>query len=157
MRLLHLSSVVFSILLLHVSAAPTQDGIQRRQASPYAGYLITTFSDPNPAVQFHLSIGNDPGRYVFSNRGKAVLKSTVGTKGVRDTFLTTNSARSQWFIIATGKRYCSLRRTYVDTPADLDINKAGFSWDKATRTGSRGIVVWKSSNLLDWSGPTLVK
>lgn len=39
--------------------------------------------------------------------------------------------------------------------ADLDINAAGFSWDQATRTGSRGIVVWSSSNLVDWSEPSL--
>jgi hypothetical protein len=38
---------------------------------------------------------------------------------------------------------------------DLDINASGFSWDKATRTGSRGIVVWKSSDLVNWSSASL--
>ena len=39
--------------------------------------------------------------------------------------------------------------------ADLDINAAGFNWDVATRHGSRGLVVWKSNNLVDWSEPRL--
>jgi hypothetical protein len=30
------------------------------------------------------------------------LTSNVGTKGVRDIFLTTNTARSEFFVIATG-------------------------------------------------------
>ncbi|KAG4424316.1 hypothetical protein IFR04_002557 [Cadophora malorum] len=118
------------------SAAPVAEDV----APEYAGYLISTFSDANPAVQFHLSVGNGPGEYEFSNGGQAVLNSTVGTGGVRDIFLTHNPERTEWFIIAT----------------DLDINAPGFSWDIVTRNGSRGLVVWKSSNLVDWSEPELV-
>ncbi|TQN68960.1 hypothetical protein CSHISOI_06530, partial [Colletotrichum shisoi] len=110
-----------------------------RQASNFAGYLISTFSDANPKVQFHLSDGNSASSFKFLSKGQPVLTSNVGTKAVRDVFLTTNPSRSEWYIIAT----------------DLDINAAGFSWDKATRTGSRGIVVWKSTNLVDWSAPSL--
>lgn len=40
--------------------------------------------------------------------------------------------------------------------ADLDINAAGFNWDIATRHGSRGIVVWSSTDLTNWSAPKLV-
>ena len=82
------------------SAAPVAEDV----APEYAGYLISTFSDANPAVQFHLSVGNGPGEYEFSNGGQAVLNSTVGTGGVRDIFLTHNPERTEWFIIATGKK-----------------------------------------------------
>ncbi|KAL5315760.1 hypothetical protein ACEPPN_016631 [Leptodophora sp. 'Broadleaf-Isolate-01'] len=127
---------IFLSLIPPGTAAPISD-----VAAPiYAGYLISTFSDPIPAVQFHLSVGNNPGEYEFSNGGSPVLTSTVGTKGVRDIFLTTNSARSEWFIVAT----------------DLDINAPGFSWDRVTRTGSLGLVIWTSPNLVDWSDPELV-
>ncbi|KAI5867882.1 glycoside hydrolase family 43 protein [Durotheca rogersii] len=110
-----------------------------RQAPEYVGYLVSTFSDPTPKVQFHLSNGNDALSFTFLNGGNPVLASDVGTKAVRDIFLATDSARSEYYLIAT----------------DLDVRAAGFSWDKATRHGSRGIVVWKSSNLVDWSGPSL--
>lgn len=39
---------------------------------------------------------------------------------------------------------------------DLDINASGFSWDAATRNGSRGIVVWRSTDLVSWTEPALV-
>lgn len=79
--------------------------IDPRQNTPpraFAGYLISTFSDPNPQVQFHLSNGNSPSDFTFANNGRAVLNSTVGTKGVRDQFLATNDARDVWYLIATG-------------------------------------------------------
>ncbi|GAP88737.1 putative glycoside hydrolase family 43 [Rosellinia necatrix] len=113
--------------------------VDARQTSNYVGYLISTFSDALPQVQFYLSNGNSPTSFKFSNKGKPVLASTVGTKGVRDIFLTTNTARSEYYLIAT----------------DLDINASGFSWDRATRQGSRGIVVWRSTDLVQWSGPSL--
>lgn len=73
------------------------------KAEPFVGYLISTFSDPMPQVQWHLSDSASPATFRFLNNGASVLASTVGTKGVRDIFLTTNSARSEYFIIATGK------------------------------------------------------
>ncbi|RDI80228.1 hypothetical protein Vi05172_g9736 [Venturia inaequalis] len=129
-----LAAVIFST---STSAIPIDD--DTGAASNFAGYLISTFSDPNPTVQSYLSNGNNAGEFSFANKGTAVLTSTVGTKAVRDVFLTSNGDRSQWYLIAT----------------DLDINADGFSWDKATRNGSRGIVVWQSSNLVDWSSSVL--
>ncbi|KAI5917894.1 family 43 glycoside hydrolase [Camillea tinctor] len=110
-----------------------------RQVSSYVGYLISTFTDASPEVQFHLSDGNSASSFKFLNGGNPVLTSTVGTKGVRDVFLVTNTVRSEFYLIAT----------------DLDINASEFSWDEATRRGSRGIVVWKSTNLVDWSQSSL--
>lgn len=87
------------------------------------------------------------------------MTSTVGTKAVRDVYLAANGARDQFYLIATGK-YEDIRYLEVDlltSMTDLDINAAGFSWDEATRRGSRGIVVWSSSNLVDWSAASLNK
>jgi len=74
-----------------------------RTASNFVGYLISTFSDANPTVQFYLSRGNDPSTYVFSNKGRPVLTSTVGTRAVRDVFLAVNGNRTMWYMIGTGK------------------------------------------------------
>ena len=84
-----------------VSAAPAKALVNRDES--YVGYLISTFSDATPAVQFHLSNGNDAGSYSFLNGGQPVLTSTVGTKAVRDVFLAHNSARTAFYLIATGK------------------------------------------------------
>lgn len=148
-----LAAVIFT-----TSTATVQIRDDADAASNFAGYLISTFSDPNPTVQFYLSNGNKASEFSFANKGRSVLTSTVGSKGVRDIFLTSNGDRSQWYLIATGEHI------YVPSEADcfptnkledLDINADGFSWDKATRNGSRGIVVWQSSNLVDWSSSVL--
>ncbi|KAI0547817.1 glycoside hydrolase family 43 protein [Xylaria curta] len=120
-------------------SAVASNPIETRQTSNYVGYLVSTFSDASPQVQFYLSNGNSPTSFSFLNKGKPVLASTVGTKGVRDIFLATNAARSEYYLLAT----------------DLDINASGFSWDKATRQGSRGLVIWKSTDLVNWSSPSL--
>lgn len=94
---------VLSILTAVASAALVAANPVPRQATNYVGYLISTFSDANPKVQFHLSNGNSASSFKFLNKGQPVLTSTVGTKAVRDVFLTTNAARSEWYIIATGE------------------------------------------------------
>ncbi|KAI0409858.1 family 43 glycoside hydrolase [Xylaria palmicola] len=130
-----------AVLLIAVALASTVTAtpVATHQVSGYVGYLVSTFSDALPQVQFYLSNGNNPTSFSFRNKGKPVLASTVGTKGVRDIYLTTNTARSEYYLLAT----------------DLDINASGFSWDWATRQGSRGIVIWKSTDLVNWSPPSL--
>ncbi|KAK4497217.1 hypothetical protein PRZ48_011667 [Zasmidium cellare] len=118
----------------------TLSSILPRQDPEFAGYLISTFSDPIPAVQWHLSTSNSPSSFTFLNNATPILTSTVGTGGVRDIFLTTDGDRKRWFLLAT----------------DLDINAEGFSWDEVTRRGSRGLVVWESGDLGGWEGPRLV-
>lgn len=75
----------------------------RRQNEEYVGYLMTTFVDPLPQVHWHLSEADDPLNFTALNGGDPVLVSDVGTGGVRDMFLTTNTARSEYFMLATGE------------------------------------------------------
>lgn len=95
-------SAIAAITVSSVTAAPASTSLQTR-ADSFVGYLVSTFSDVTPAVQFHLSKGNDAGSYTFLNKGQPVLKSTVGTKGVRDVFLAHDSARTNYYMIATGE------------------------------------------------------
>ncbi|KUI56290.1 hypothetical protein VP1G_03640 [Cytospora mali] len=111
----------------------------RQTNETYVGYLISTFTDAVPKIQQYLSNGNSASSFTFLNDGQPILASTVGTKAVRDVFLAKNDDRTEFFLIAT----------------DLDVNADGFSWDQATRTGSRGIVVWKSTDLVNWSSSSL--
>ena len=92
-----------SLITTALAAASFVVGSPTLRAPSYAGYLISTFSDASPKVQFHLSNGNNALSYRFLNGGQPVLASTVGTRGVRDLFLTSNSARTQWYLIATGE------------------------------------------------------
>ncbi|KAI1760227.1 glycoside hydrolase family 43 protein [Hypoxylon sp. FL1150] len=128
-----------SLLTSALASVVAANSIAPRQTSDYVGYLISTFSDDVPEVQFYLSEGTSAASFSFLNGGSPVLASTVGTKAVRDIFLATNTARSEYYLLAT----------------DLDVEALDFSWDTPTRTGSRGLVIWKSTDLVNWSEGTL--
>ena len=95
-----LACAASSLLTETVQASP----LTTRQEDPdaFVGYLISTFSDPTPQVQWHLSAGNDPYHFTPLNAGAPVLTSDVGTGGVRDIFLAADGERGRWFTIATG-------------------------------------------------------
>jgi hypothetical protein len=72
------------------------------RATTYVGYLVSTFTDATPKVQQYLSNGNSAYSFRFLNDGNPILTSTVGTNAVRDLFLATNTARSEYHLLATG-------------------------------------------------------
>ncbi|KAL4924827.1 glycoside hydrolase family 43 protein [Aspergillus undulatus] len=121
-------------LLLSLPISSANPFPHRVQKEEYTGYLLSTFTDVEPSVFQYLSPASDPLAFTPLNGGSPILDSTIGTGGTRDIFLTTNPQRTEFFIIAT----------------DLDINADGFSWDEATRRGSRGFVVWRSEDLVNW-------
>jgi hypothetical protein len=104
-------------LLLGGSAAAQSN------STAYVGYLISTFSDANPTVQWYLSKGNDPSTYSLLNKSQPVFKSTVGTKAVRDVFLATNNARNEWFMICTGEQRPRLRSVRRLTPEQISTSR----------------------------------
>ena len=110
----------------------------------YAGYLFSYFTGEGTAngeqVYFGLSQGNDPVRYRTLNGGNPVLTSALGTRGVRDPFIIRSPQGDRFYQIAT----------------DLRIYGNG-NWDAAQRTGSKSIVVWESTDLVNWSAPWLAR
>ncbi|WP_199421987.1 glycoside hydrolase family 43 protein [Actinotalea solisilvae] len=108
------------------------------------GYLLVHFvEDPDgygEQVYYSLSDGDDPCAFVRLNGGQPVLRSGLGTTGVRDPFVVRGDG--EFFLVAT----------------DLRIyggDDAG--WDAWTRRGSRSILVWQSTDLVTWSEPWLLE
>lgn len=104
------------------------------------GYLLVHFvEDPDgygEQVHFSLSEGDDPCSWARLNLGQPVLRSNLGTTGVRDPHIVRGA--DEFFIIAT----------------DLRIYGGdGAGWDAWKRHGSRDIVVWRSTDLVTWSEP----
>ncbi|MEV0197059.1 glycoside hydrolase family 43 protein [Nonomuraea sp. NPDC050691] len=69
-----------------------------------------------------------------------MLTSTVGTRGVRDPFIIRSPQGDKFYQIAT----------------DLRMHGNG-NWDQVQRTGSKSIVVWESTDLVNWSVPRLAR
>ncbi|MFI7339907.1 family 43 glycosylhydrolase [Streptomyces sp. NPDC050085] len=124
--------------------APAAQARTRGKDADYAGYLFVYFTGEGTAtgeqIYMALSRGNDPVHYRELNGAAPVLTSDLGDKGVRDPFVIRSPDGDKFFLIAT----------------DLKIN-GGKGWDYVQRHGSRSIIVWESTDLVNWDGPRSVE
>lgn len=142
--------VPFLALLLALLSAPpgtAHSGAPPVKKQPrYAGYLFAYFTGEGTAdgeqIRYALSRGNDPLRWRELNAGKPVLTSTIGEKGLRDPFVIRSPEGDRFYLIATDLR--------------MYQNSSG-SWDEVQRHGSTSIMVWESTDLVNWTDQRLVK
>ncbi|GAA1618750.1 glycoside hydrolase family 43 protein [Actinoplanes couchii] len=107
---------------------------------PFTGYLMAHFTgEASDGQQIYLAHSTDGLNWTDLNNSGVVLRSTVGTRGVRDPALVRSPDGSRYWIIAT----------------DLCIG-CGQDWDTAINNGSRNLVVWESTDLVTWSAPWLL-
>jgi hypothetical protein len=112
--------------------------VLRPAADP--GYLMTHFiGEGSNNQQIYFSYSADGLNWSDLNGGQIALRSTVGTKGVRDPALVRSPDGSKYWIIAT----------------DLCIS-CGQNWESSINNGSRNLVVWESTDLINWSEPWLL-
>ncbi|WP_049559587.1 glycoside hydrolase family 43 protein [Nonomuraea sp. SBT364] len=107
---------------------------------PFTGYLMAHFTGESAdGEQIYLAHSDDGLNWTDLNNGGVVLRSTVGTRGVRDPALVRSPGGDRYWIIAT----------------DLRI-AGGTSWNDAANRGSTSLVVWESTDLVNWSAPRLM-
>ncbi|WP_055713905.1 glycoside hydrolase family 43 protein [Streptomyces torulosus] len=132
-----LAAILVAACLLFTSqslAAP------ERAAAAEPGYLMTHFiGEGSNGQQIYFSYSTDGLNWSELNGGGIALRSTVGTKGVRDPALVRSPDGEKYWIIAT----------------DLCIS-CGQNWEAAVFNGSRNLVVWESTDLINWSEPWLL-
>ncbi|GAB2979458.1 glycoside hydrolase family 43 protein [Saccharothrix stipae] len=128
-----------AVALLFTSWSVTTD--RRAEAlEPFTGYLMAHFTGEHATgEQIYLAHSRDGLRWTDLNNGAPVLLSTVGTRGVRDPALVRSPAGDRYWIIATDLRIAN-----------------GTSWSDAANNGSKSLVVWESTDLVNWSAPRLL-
>jgi hypothetical protein len=112
-------------------------------SEPYGylfAYMLGEGSANGEQVYFALSRGDNPLAYDALNDGRPVATSTVGERGARDPFIVQHPETGRYYMIAT----------------DLRIYGNG-DWDRAQRHGSRSLVVWESSDLVNWTASRLAQ
>jgi hypothetical protein len=132
------ASLVATVMLLiaQVLVAPNQASA----ADPFTGYLMVHFTGESAnGEQLYLAHSDDGLHWNDLNSGSPVLLSTVGTRGVRDPAIVRSPQGDRFWIIATDLRIAS-----------------GTSWDDAANRGSTSLVVWESTDLVNWSAPRLI-
>jgi len=117
-------------------------GLCSALAAAPAGFLFVTFKgEQSPLTeQIYFGLSSDGRNWTALNKSEPVLVSPIGEKGMRDPYLLRAHDGKKFYLIAT----------------DLSINRTR-GWDRATRAGSRSIVIWESTDLVVWSAPRLVK
>ncbi|CAO1612872.1 unnamed protein product [Sympodiomycopsis kandeliae] len=111
--------------------------IKERQ-DQLTGYAAITFKDADASIYLSLSNGNNATSYRQVNNNQPILKSTVGTKGARDPSVVTDG-QGKFYLMAT------------------DLNIASTNWGAAVTTGSRSLIIWESTDLINWSAERLVE
>ena len=118
---------------------------QLPKPEPYVAYLFVYFTGEGKAngeqVYFALSDEEDPLHWTEMNNGAPALFSNLGEKGVRDPFIIRSPEGDKFYMIAT----------------DLKVYGTNNDWNRAARYGSDSIVVWESTDLVNWSEPWLAK
>jgi hypothetical protein len=132
-----LSAILFAACLLLTSQVLITP---ERAAAADPGYLMLHFTGEGATgQQMYLSHSTDGLHWNDLNDGASILRSTVGTKGVRDPALVRSPGGDKYWIIAT----------------DLCWG-CGSTVDGSINNGSRSIVVWESTDLVNWSEPWLL-
>jgi hypothetical protein len=135
--LARLSAILVAACLLFTAQVVTAP---ERAAAADPGYLMTHFiGDGATGQQIYFSHSTDGLHWNDLNGGGMTLRSTVGTRGVRDPSLVRSPDGGRYWIIAT----------------DLCIG-CGQSWGDSMSNGSRNLVVWESTDLVTWSQPRLL-
>lgn len=116
------------------------DNHQKMKDSLY-GYLFVHFIGENKdGEQIYFALSIDGMHWQDLNLQQPILRSNVGEMGVRDPYLLRSVNGTHFYLIAT----------------DLSIyHRGGWKHAEATVTGSRSLVIWESSDLVNWSEPRL--
>jgi hypothetical protein len=103
----------------------------------YSGYLLAHFiGEETDGEQVYFSYSEDGLHWKDLNGGQPVLRSGLGEKGVRDPFLVRSPLNKSFYLIATDLRIAN-----------------GKGWGVAAHEGSRDLILWESSDLVNWSQP----
>lgn len=114
----------------------------------YQGYLFGHFIGEGQGheEQIYFAVSDDGLNFKDMNGGAPILTSTIGEKGVRDPYLYRSHEGDRFFLVAT----------------DLSIfNRGGWfqnaqGYYDASTTGSHDLVLWESTDLVNWGEPKLL-
>ncbi|GIG92132.1 glycoside hydrolase family 43 protein [Plantactinospora endophytica] len=139
-RALHRAGATFVVAVLLLTTWSLAAPRPAAALDPFTGYLMAHFTGESATgEQIYLAHSRDGVHWTDLNNGGPVLLSTVGTRGVRDPALVRSPAGDRYWIVATDLRIAS-----------------GTSWSDAANRGSTSLVVWESTDLVNWSAPRLV-
>ena len=124
-------------ITLNVKAAP-----EEISEDDYTDYLFAYFAGEgySDGEQIYFASSQDGLNWDDLNNNEPVLTSTLGEEGVRDPFIIRSPEGDKFYLIAT----------------DLKIYGNG-DWNAAQNSGSQSLMVWESTDLVNWSNQRMVE
>jgi len=99
--------------------------------------------------RIYFGISEDGLNFEALNDSKPVLESVLGTHGLRDPFIIRSPEGDRFFLIATDLTVAGIEQDGVNYP--------GMSWGDNQRIGSKSIMIWESTDLVNWSEQRMVE
>ncbi|MCI9003941.1 MAG: hypothetical protein HFH39_01590 [Lachnospiraceae bacterium] len=93
--------------------------------------------------RIYFGISEDGLNFDALNNGRFVLESRLGTHGLRDPFIIRSPEGDRFYLIATDLTVAGLEQDGTKYP--------GQGWDQNQKYGSQKIMVWESTDLVNWS------
>ncbi|QGQ44783.1 family 43 glycosylhydrolase [Metabacillus sediminilitoris] len=107
----------------------------------FTSYLMTHFTGEHDiGEQIYFASSTDGLNWKDLNDSNPVLTSDIGEKGVRDPYILRSAEGDKFYIIATDLRIAN-----------------GKGWGAAQTAGSKSLIVWESTDLVNWSEPRMVE
>lgn len=124
-------------IVLNVKAAP-----EEISEDDYTDYFFAYFAGEGYAdgEQIYFASSQDGMNWDDLNNNEPVLTSTMGEEGVRDPFIIRSPEGDKFYLIAT----------------DLKIYGNG-DWTAAQEEGSQSLMVWESTDLVNWTDQRMVE
>ncbi|KAM0426276.1 hypothetical protein ACHAPT_008316 [Fusarium lateritium] len=125
-------STLFALGVAVLAGTSLAQAPQKYEAYAFTYFTGNTLDGEN--IYFAASNGNNALDWVELNKGKPILTSTQGARGLRDPFIIRSHDASTFYVLAT----------------DQSMGR-GSTWDREVRHGSRHIEIWESKDLVNWS------
>lgn len=110
----------------------------------YTHYLYADFHEPLVDAyhqQVFYAVSDDGLHWKDLNYGKPVVKSVMGTQGLRDHFILRSAEGDKFYLICT----------------DLEIMQFDGNWGHHGGEGSEYLMIWESDDLINWGEQRMVK
>ncbi|MGN0242827.1 MAG: glycoside hydrolase [Lachnospiraceae bacterium] len=112
-------------------------------------YLFTHFVGSESSEddeQIYFSVSTDALKWTLLNDSQPILRSSMGEKGLRDPHIIRSPEGDKFYMIAT------------DLSIYNNLTEDGKQdWGRANSSGSHSIMVWESTDLVNWSEQRMVE
>ncbi len=134
-----------------VQAAGTDTTVEQPVFANAAGTPETTdylfvyfpYTSTKKDERIYFGISEDGLNFTALNNEEFILESKLGTHGLRDPFVIRSHEGDKFYLIATDLTVAGLTQDGVNYP--------GQGWSENQVNGSQKIMVWESTDLVNWS------